>query len=139
MTEQHGDKAQVIKHLEMIQSVVNRLAANSFLVKGWSITILAAALLFIANTSAPEWVALGFILPALGFWGLDGYFLWQERMFRQLYDSVRAKSATDFRMKPAKSEGDSWLSAVFSRTLLAFYLMELAFIAATFVVLLLTD
>jgi len=139
MTEQHGDKAQVIKHLEMIQSVVNRLAANSFLVKGWSITILAAALLFIANTSAPEWVALGFILPALGFWGLDGYFLWQERMFRQLYDSVRAKSATDFSMKPAKSESDGWRNAVFSRTLLAFYSMELLFIAATFVVLLLTD
>jgi len=139
MTEQHSDKDQVIKHLEMIQGVVNRLAANSFLIKGWSVTILAAALLFIANTSAPEWVALGFILPALGFWGLDGYFLWQERMFRKIYDSVRANSATDFSMKPAKRKGDSWLSAVFSRTLLAFYLMELAFIVATFVVLLLTD
>jgi len=139
MTEQRSDKDQVIKHLEMIQRIISRLGANSFLIKGWSITILAAALLFIANTGAAAWLALCFAVPMLGFWGLDGYFLWQERLFRKIYDSVRANSATDFSMKPAKSKGDSWLSAVFSRTLLAFYLMELAFIAATFVVLLITD
>jgi len=139
MTEQRSDKDQVIKHLEMIQRIISRLGANSFLIKGWSITILAAALLFIANTGAAAWLALCFAVPMLGFWGLDGYFLWQERLFRKIYDSVRANSATDFSMKPDKSEIYGWLSAVFSRTLLAFYLMELVFIAATFVVLLVTD
>ena len=43
------DKDQVVKHLEMIQGVVNRLAYNSFLIKGWSMTILAAAILFLAR------------------------------------------------------------------------------------------
>ena len=38
-----NDKEQVIKHLEIIQGVVNRLASNSFLIKGWSMTILSAA------------------------------------------------------------------------------------------------
>ena len=69
------EREQVIKHMEMIQGVVNRLAFNSFLIKGWSITILAAALLFIANTNAPEWIVLCFAIPVLVFWGLDGYFL----------------------------------------------------------------
>jgi hypothetical protein len=34
-----GDK---IKHLEMIQAVISRLANNSFLLKGWSITLVSA-------------------------------------------------------------------------------------------------
>lgn len=32
---------QKIKNLEMIQQVINRMANNSFTLKGWSITIIA--------------------------------------------------------------------------------------------------
>ena len=130
------EREQVIKHMEMIQGIVNRLAFNSFLIKGWSITILAAALLFIANTTAPERIVLCFAIPVLVFWGLDGYFLWQERLFRKLYNRVRKKSDTDFAMALDKSGFKDWCRAVFSRTLLAFYAMELAFTLATFGVLL---
>ncbi|SHA19705.1 hypothetical protein BTHERMOSOX_1623 [Bathymodiolus thermophilus thioautotrophic gill symbiont] len=35
------DKEQVVKHLEITQGVVNRLAGNSFSIKGWSMAILA--------------------------------------------------------------------------------------------------
>ena len=31
-----------LKHLEMIQAVITRMAKNSFLLKGWSITLTAA-------------------------------------------------------------------------------------------------
>ena len=30
-----------IKHLEMIQGVINRMAGNSFALKGWSVTLIA--------------------------------------------------------------------------------------------------
>ena len=40
-------KEKVIKHLEMIQGVVNRLAHNSFLIKSWSMTILIAGMTFL--------------------------------------------------------------------------------------------
>ena len=129
------EREQVIKHMEMIQGVVNRLAFNSFLIKGWSITILAAALLFIANVEAPAEIVLCFAIPVLVFWGLDGYFLWQERLFRKLYNRVRKKSDTDFAMALDKSGFKDWISTVFSRTLIAFYAMELAFVLATFLVL----
>ncbi len=79
-----------IKHLEMIQGIVNRLAGNSFAMKGWSVT-LASALIAIAVDKSDGKFALAALLPALAFWILDGYFLWQERLFRKLYDTVRVK------------------------------------------------
>ncbi len=40
-------KESVIKHLEMIQRGINRLGRDSFLVKGWSMAILTAGIIFI--------------------------------------------------------------------------------------------
>ena len=31
-----------IAHLEMVQAVITRMAGNSFLIKGWSVTLVAA-------------------------------------------------------------------------------------------------
>ena len=41
-------------------------------------------------------------MPLLVFWILDAYYLWQERLFRAVYDSIRQKSEDeiDFEMKP---------------------------------------
>ena len=30
-----------LKHLEMIQGIINRMASNSFALKGWSVTLVA--------------------------------------------------------------------------------------------------
>lgn len=76
------------KHLELIQAVVTRLAGNSFTAKGWSITLIAAIVALSSRTSQPGFVIVG-LLPALCFWGLDAYYLRQERLFRKLYDAVR--------------------------------------------------
>ena len=40
-------------HLAMIQGAINRLAQNSFLLKGWSV-LLVSALLVVAASSAVE-------------------------------------------------------------------------------------
>ena len=61
------------------------------------------------------------------FWGLDGYFLWQERLFRALYDHVRAQNEADLdygmdtRWLPNLGSHHRWLSAVFSRTVWLFH------------------
>ncbi|MEN9503463.1 MAG: hypothetical protein RI964_2748 [Pseudomonadota bacterium] len=39
----HPDR---LKHLEMLQQVITRMASNSFLIKGWSITLISALLAF---------------------------------------------------------------------------------------------
>lgn len=128
---------KVVKHLEMTQAVINRLGSNSFLVKSWSMTVIVAAMVLIAKheIQAPYFV-LALILPAIGFWILDGYFLRQERLFRQVYDEIRVQSDTDFEMNPLKHRDKpkcSWLSAIFSLTLVIFYIVEIAFIIGVFV------
>lgn len=60
------------------------------------------------------------------FWGLDGYCLWQERLYRRLYDIIRKRheDETDFSMSTAqvpRAKGLSWLEAMFSKTLIIFH------------------
>lgn len=129
---------KVVKHLEMTQAVINRLGSNSFLVKSWSMTIIVASMVLIAKHEIqnPDFV-LGLILAALGFWILDGYFLRQERLFRQVYDEIRVQSDTEFEMNPMKHKNKpkcSWLSAFFSLNLVIFYILEIAFIIGVFVI-----
>ena len=38
-----------IKYLELIQGVINRLATNSFQMKGWSVVLVAAILVLLAR------------------------------------------------------------------------------------------
>ncbi|VEN73730.1 conserved membrane hypothetical protein [Candidatus Desulfarcum epimagneticum] len=111
-------------HLDMIQAVVNRLAHCSFLLKGWSVILASALFALGARGHNPVFAALaGF--PALAFWGLDGYFLRQERLFRKLYDHVRLlnEADVDFSMDVSglQSQVDPWLRVAFSKTLSAFH------------------
>jgi hypothetical protein len=72
------------KHLDLIQGVIGRLAGNQFLIKGWTLTVAAAVFGYAAVHR--QWpVALLGIAITLGFWGLDAYFLRQERLFRHLW------------------------------------------------------
>ena len=112
-----------LKHLELIQGVVNRLAANSFQLKGWSVVLVSAIFFFLSRGGQIQLVAIAWI-PALFFWGLDGYFLRQERLFRALYDHVRVlkEDAIDFSMDISSfQENLTWKGAALSRTLLVFY------------------
>ena len=114
-----------LKHLEFIQGVINRLATNSFQMKGWTVVLVAAILVLLAreNRLDATYIALA---PILIFWALDGYFLWQERLYRALYDHVRTLNdeQIDFAMNGASFRTGyrhSWLGAALSRTLLFFY------------------
>lgn len=77
-----------LKRLDHLQSVVQRLAGNSFLIKGWTVTLASAFLGFalkdLDTTASLAWLAL---VPVLVFWGLDGYYLAKERQLRDLYNS----------------------------------------------------
>ena len=129
---------KVIKHLEMTQAIINRLGRNSFWVKSWSIILIVTAMVLIAKPDTQSsYFVLVLILPALGFWILDGYFLRQERLFRQVYNEIRVQSDTGFEMNPMKHRNKpkcSWLSTIFSLTLVIFYIVEIAFIMGVFVI-----
>jgi hypothetical protein len=111
-----------LKHLEFIQAVVTRLAGNSFLIKGWTVTLVAALFALGAKESNPSFTALAYF-PCILFWGLDGYYLSKERQFRRLYDAVRAKTSPidfDMNVEPVSKTGD-WIRATFSVTIWPFF------------------
>ena len=133
------DKTKVVKHLEIIQGVINRLGHDSFLIKSWSMAVLVAGIVFIARAEVQSrCIVLVFLIPVIGFWILDGYFLWQERLFRKIYDEVRKKDSTDFAMNPIKHINEpncKWRNSIFSRTLNIFYGIEVLFVCIVFVIL----
>ena len=129
---------RIVKHLEMTQTVMNRMSRNSFQLKGWSMTILVAAKVLIARTDLPSpFLILALIFPIIGFWLLDGYFIRQERLFRHIYDDVRKQSDTNFEMNVTKHKSKSnckW-RAIFSSIVLGiFYGVEVIFTIAVFAV-----
>lgn len=77
-----------IKHLEMIQAVIGRLSTDSFLMKGWALTVAGIFFGFAVTTQSRR-LGLAAILPTMLFWALDTYFLRCERLFRCLYGQVR--------------------------------------------------
>ena len=89
MTEPHSPT--VVRHLEMIQDVVRRMADNSFAIRRWSI---GAAGALIGAAFVTDEAAIAFVGAAMAtaFWALDAYYLRQERWFRALYDKLRAES-----------------------------------------------
>ena len=110
------------KHLSLIQGVVNRLAGNSFALKGWSVTLVSALLALAAKDADACLVAIA-LLPALTFWGLDGYFLAQERLYRGLYGRViePAEQVPDFSLTAHPCTAKAWAKATFSLTLGPFH------------------
>jgi hypothetical protein len=120
-----------VKHLEMMQAVIGRLGNDSFLVKGWSVTVVGAFLGFAvsANDSA---LAAASLIPSALFWGLDAHFLRAERLFRALYDQVRnnpgdvspfymAATSKDFVGSLAQGSSASWWRTMWRPTLAVFY------------------
>ncbi len=84
-----------LKHLEMVQGVIARMASNSFLLKGWAVTLVVGLLAFANIQGRDNLYSLLAIIPLIFFWTIDSYYVRQERLFRQLYDMVRKKKTED--------------------------------------------
>lgn len=76
-----------IKHLEMIEHIIERMAKNSFQLKTWTMTLVAA--IFALSSKDANKQALVFVfIPTIGFWLLDSFYLQKEREYRILYENV---------------------------------------------------
>lgn len=116
-----------IKYLEMIQSVINKMAGNSFMLKGWAVTLVAGIFALSSKEASNLFFFITYI-PIITFWGLDAYYLQQERLYRSLYNTIKEKdvSTVDFSMeatlKQFSSEKNTWCNCLLSRTEIWFYL-----------------
>lgn len=111
----------------MIQAVIARLAGNSFLIKGWTLTVSAALYGFAVRQPAWGLAAIGITISGM-FWVLDSFYLRGERMHRCLYDDVRLAGSTipafsldtrEYRVTISRRK------TFFSFTLTTFYLMPI--------------
>lgn len=110
------------KHLDLLQGAISRMASNSFLLKGWSVT-LATALFGLSTKEAKPELALLALLPIMSFWGLDAYYLALERTFRQLYKTATVNLAvTDYDMATEALNWKAWREAALRPAVLALHL-----------------
>ncbi len=114
-----------IKHLEFIQAIITRMNSNSFMIKGWAITLVSALFALSASNTNSAFIIIAYI-PALVFWGLDGYYLSQERQYRALYKAVsliKKDEDITFSLNASKfnEEKNTWGSCCLSKTIFWFY------------------
>lgn len=88
-----------LKHLDMIQAVINRMYSNSLIFKGWTITLIAGLSAISSNDSNEKLLLIAFLATLL-FWDVDAYYLSFERKYRNLYTKFFGKDVKeiDFNM-----------------------------------------
>lgn len=118
------------KEIDLIQGVITRMANNSFLLKGWLVSIIVAVIALTKDTLLTKditYFSLILCLPLIVFWYLDAFFLQKERAYRKLYKWVieNREKTNDFMYSldysRFKNEVNSIFSIMFSKTLFPFY------------------
>ena len=113
----------MMKEVVIIQDIIKRMATNSFFIKGWAATLVVGTLLLKGNWYQ-VWIAY---IPILVFWYLDAYYLWQERLYRKLYNWVITNRLNtdeylfDMNAYRFKDEVQSKLRIMVSETIGLFY------------------
>lgn len=124
------------KEIDLIQGCINRMAQNSFMVKGWMISLVAVIIALLPEKVAVDIRVLCILAMAVTvcFWYLDGFFLKMEILYRWKYAWViqnRLKTL-DFAYDLNPHNSKSWIGekrepgiakVMFSKTLLPLYLL----------------
>jgi hypothetical protein len=115
-----------LKHLEFIQNTVGRFNSNSFLIKGWAITLVSALFALAAKDANQLYVFIVYIsVPS--FWILDAYYLSLERQYRGLYVKVSQQEteAINFSMDASAfcTGRNTWLYCLIAKTMLFYVLL----------------
>jgi len=123
LTNKIQNESILLKEIEVIQDIIKRMAKNSFLIKGWTVTLVVATLLL----ETKDYMVLIAFIPLIVFWILDAYFLHQERLFRKLYEWVivnrleSEENLLDMNTERFKDKVDGIPKTMISLTLLLFY------------------
>lgn len=112
-----------IKHLEMLQNVISRMAGSSASIKNYCMTISAAIIGLATAIQKPE--VLYYTIPLILIFGiLDAHYLRLERAFRDQFNSVRKSDLSerpDFLISPSWTAGHRVFSGIFSWSVWLFY------------------
>ena len=132
---------EVHKEIDLVQSCINRMSNNSFIVKGWMITLVAAFIALLSNKVDLYIICILISIIILCFWYLDAFFLKTEKLYRMKYEwiiKVRREGNIDFLYDlnpynklmwlPNTSDLHNVFRIMVSKTLIPFY--GLPFISA---------
>ena len=122
---------ELFKEIDLIQACIERMARNSFLVKGWAITLFVGVLAIFQKgilENLPLLIVV-VIIPFFVFWLLDAFFLCTERRYRKLYQWViqmrkDGSEEKQYDLDPLRFKnetGCSFYSSLFSMTLTVFF------------------
>lgn len=76
------------KEIDLIQSCISRMSHNSFMIKGWLITLVAVVLALLPERFDLSGLCfVGFVITTC-FWYLDAFFLKTETLYRWKYEWV---------------------------------------------------
>lgn len=118
-----------IKHLEMVETVIDRMSQNSFMLKGWAITLLVGIFALSAQAADQRYILIVYV-PLFTFWFLDSFYLQLERKYKILYKEIlkTKENDIDFNMDTnifskiiIKEEKLNYYKCFFSLTELLFY------------------
>ena len=122
------EKDELFKEIDLIQGCINRMAQNSFMLKGWALTIFAGVTAFTKaqNFSDPVTLIFTTIVPFVCFWLLDTFFLQTEKKYRKMYEEMlikRKANNTDgqYYLNPRRFKVECFLKVMFSITMVLFY------------------
>ncbi len=76
------------KEIDLIQACITRMANNSFLIKGWAVSIVAVVLALAEKAIHPALLSAIVLIPLISFWYLDAFFLYTEKLYRKMYEWV---------------------------------------------------
>jgi len=83
-----GNKQEIIhKEIDLIQDCIKRIANNSFLLKGWTISLVVVVLTLSKGYEFKKLFSILMLLIAC-FWYLDTFFLWTEKRYRRMHEWV---------------------------------------------------
>ena len=126
------------KEIDLIQSIITRMAQNSFMLKGWVITIFVAVIAL--NVQIERFIPnLTLSIFPLAFWYIDAYYLYIERKYRNLYEkriTLRMNGNSDnlYSLGIGKIELKNVLATMFSSSIAWFYIPILGILILTLLI-----
>lgn len=132
-TEMNQFRQDRREHLTMIQTTISRMSSNSFLTRGWAVTIFTGLYtLYATSGNDPLLVVIAGVVCI--FWLMDSYYLGLERAYRDLFDTVRQSKAASIDFDMRADMQNRWLKAIRSRIFLISYLPVLGITIAILIV-----
>ena len=132
------DSPSVLKSIDILQSLIGRMADRSAAAKNWCVTVASASMVFAANNANPSFAILA-LLPLLLFMSLDTYYLTLERQIRRqlakLVTSIREDSVSHrdlYEVGVAKLQFRETVRSLRSTSIWPFYLLVVLTLFATY-------